>query len=133
MAADRTKNGNGSAATRSAVTNGVRLVMNADGRSATARRFRDVFQEIASDLGGADHISEGERQLARRAAALSTYCEQLEASLANGEDVDADTWVRVTNALVRVYGAIGLERRQRPAQTPDPLTYARTVNGEDAA
>jgi hypothetical protein len=118
MPGDRTHNGNGSAATRSAVTNASRLIQGVDGRSALARRFRDVHNEILADLGGADFVSEGERQLARRAAALAVYCETLEAKLANGEPVDSEDWVRVVNALNRTFASIGLRRRARRTDEP---------------
>ena len=47
---------------RSALTNGNRLFVlegNADGRSASYRRFKDVLEQILADLGGPDILSEG--------------------------------------------------------------------------
>ena len=41
------------AAHRSRVTNGSKLLPPADGRSVTARRFKDLFEFICNDLGGA--------------------------------------------------------------------------------
>src|SRR5262245_6513807 len=46
------------AAHRSRVTNGAKLLPLTDCRSATARRFRDLYEEIAADLGGLSFISE---------------------------------------------------------------------------
>jgi hypothetical protein len=48
---------------RSAVSNGTRLfcVDGLDGRSQTARRFRDLVEAIGNDLGGVNHLSEGAR------------------------------------------------------------------------
>lgn len=66
---------------RSALTNGNRLFVlegNADGRSASYRRFKDVLEQILADLGGADMISEGQHQLCRRAATLSIMAETME-------------------------------------------------------
>lgn len=82
--------------TCSAVSNGSQLfVENVDGRSKEARRFRDVLAEIISDLGGAEHISEGQRQVARRCALMAVECEKLEAkSVAKsvaGEEIDLGT------------------------------------------
>jgi hypothetical protein len=34
-----------------------------DGRSQTARRFRDLVETIGNDLGGVDNFSEGQKQL----------------------------------------------------------------------
>jgi hypothetical protein len=47
-----------------------RLCRWTDGRSVTARRFRDLDEDIRADLGGQAHLSEGQRQLVRRAAML---------------------------------------------------------------
>jgi hypothetical protein len=80
-----------SPAHRSRVANGSKLLPLTDGRSATARRFRDLFEDICGDLGGAAHLSEGQRQLVRRAAMLSAESERLEAMAARGEaafDID---------------------------------------------
>ncbi len=70
---------------RSRVANGSKLLPLTDGRSATARRFRDLYQDIAADLGGLDLFSEGQKQLIRRAAMLSAESERLEAMAARGE------------------------------------------------
>ena len=44
------------AAERSRVSNGKKLLPLTDGRSATARRFKDLVEDIAADLGGKDHL-----------------------------------------------------------------------------
>ena len=43
---------------KSRVTNGSKLLPLADGRSVTARRFRDIYEEVCGDLGGIEHLSE---------------------------------------------------------------------------
>src|SRR5437660_3148817 len=76
---------------RSRVGNGAKLLPMTDGRSATARRFKDLVGDISADLGGVAMLSEGQRQLIRRAAMLSAECERLEAMSARGEaefDID---------------------------------------------
>jgi hypothetical protein len=99
---------------RSRVGNGAKLLPATDGRSMTARRFKDLVYDIAGDLGGRDHLSTGEMQLIRRAAMLSAECERQEA-LAVREDVefDCDGYVVKVNALRRVLETIGLRRATR--------------------
>src|SRR5215470_17734055 len=112
---------------RSRVTNGSKLLPLADGRSVTARRFRDLFEEICGDLGGVDLLSEGQKQLARRAAMLSAECERLEALAARDErpsrenwkedlahKFEVDTYGKLCDRLGRLFDRLGLERRARP-------------------
>jgi hypothetical protein len=66
---------------RSRVSNGKHLFITGKQTSAEYRRFADILAAVVGDLGGADVLSEGQRQLARRGAALSLACERLEAML----------------------------------------------------
>jgi hypothetical protein len=95
---------------RSAVSNGKRLHVIPPGDTKWARRFRDVFAEIVSDLGGADALSEGQRQLARRASTISLACERLEARAVTGEEIDLETYGQLTDRLGRAFGRLGLKR-----------------------
>ena len=70
---------------RSRVGNGKVLLPLVDGRSVTARRFKDLVEDISNDLGGASELSEAQRQLIRRAAMLSAKSERMEAIAARGE------------------------------------------------
>src|SRR5262245_61497477 len=88
---------------RSAVTNGKRLHVVNPGDTAWARRFRDVLAEIVSDLGGADRLSEGQRQLARRAATISIACEKIEGDAAAGAAIDLETYGKLTDRLGRTF------------------------------
>ena len=113
MPADSPQIADRSPVARSRVTNDSALLAGVDGRSAIVRRYRDLVDAIISDLGGDDAISEGQRQLARRASALSVQCEQIEAVMANGGTINANDYVRLVNALNRVLGSIGLKRRMK--------------------
>lgn len=107
---------------RSRVSNGNKLLPLADGRSMTARRFRDLYEDIGADLGGVDRLSEGQRQLCRRAAMLSAECEKLEAQSARGEvEFDLEIYGIMCDRLGRLFGRLGLEREARDA-TPGPKT-----------
>jgi hypothetical protein len=100
---------------RSAISNGSKMFAlgsNADGRSAAARRFKDILQQILADLGGTDILSEGQRQLCRRAATLSIQAESMEADAIAGKPFDTDLYGQLTDRLGRCLQRLGLERRQ---------------------
>jgi hypothetical protein len=100
---------------RSRLSNGSKLLPMTDGSSATARRFKDLVEDIAADLGGKDHLSEGQRQLIRRAAMLSAESERMEALAARGEaEFDIDLYGMICDRLGRLFGRLGLERVARP-------------------
>jgi hypothetical protein len=116
---------------RSRVTNGSTLLPLADGRSVTARRFRDLYEDICCDLGGTDLLSEGQKQLARRAAMLSAEAERLEALAARNERPSRENWKEdlankfdvitygvICDRLGRLFDRLGLERRARPVSNP---------------
>jgi hypothetical protein len=108
--------GNRQRAHRSSVSNGTRLfaVAGLDGRTQTARRFRDLIEVWTLDLGGADMLSEGQRQLIRRAASLSIMAEAAEADLARDMDMDVNTYGMVCDRLRRIVESLGIERVARP-------------------
>jgi hypothetical protein len=64
--------------TKSALTNGTRLLQGVDGRSPWVCRCKDIIAAHISDLGGVDNISAAERSIVRRAAALPMTDEQLQ-------------------------------------------------------
>jgi hypothetical protein len=114
---------------RSRVTNGSKLLPLSDGRSATARRFRDLYEDISADLGGVAMLSEGQRQLIRRAAMLSAECERMEAMAARNDRrpdgaiawrsevpfvFDLEIYGTLCDRLGRLFGRLGLERVARP-------------------
>src|SRR5260370_34724682 len=105
---------------RSAITNGSTLLDGIDGRSAQARRFRDVLSEIVSDLGGGDHLSEGQRQLARRCALISVECERLEGRAIAEQSIDLDLYGTLTDRLGRAFQRLSL-KRQPPGISPRSL------------
>ena len=77
---------------------------------------RVVLAEILSDLGH-DGLSEGQRQLARRAATISIACEQLEGQAASGAAIDLETYGKLTDRLGRTFQRLGLKREPRPVLT----------------
>jgi hypothetical protein len=117
----------------SRVTNGSKLFLpGVDGRSAIARRARDIFDAICLDLGGHDQLSEAQTQLVRRAAMISIECEQMEARSAAGEPIDLDLFGKLTDRLGRTLQRLGIKRVPRDV-TPSVADYVAHINADEAA
>ena len=110
---------------RSRMTNGTALLPDIDGRSAIARRFKDITSGILADQGGADQCSEGRLQLVRRFAAAAVLAEQLESRLANGEQIDIQKHALLCSTLTRLAQRIGIDRRAKNI-TPSLGDYLRS-------
>ena len=70
---------------RSRVGNGRDLLPMTDHRSATYRRFQDLYEDICGDLGGIAYLSEAQKQLVKMAATISAECERMVAMAMSGE------------------------------------------------
>jgi hypothetical protein len=99
-----------------------RHVEHIDARSLWARRDREVYNALISDLGGADRLSELEHQVVRRAVGLILQCEQFEVLLAEGKPVDTVKAATLINTFNRTAGMLGLKRRAKDI-TPHLETY----------
>jgi hypothetical protein len=118
--------------TRSAITNHKDQLPGLDGRSASARRFRDLANAFVADMGGLDRCSEIKLGLLRRLAAITVQAELLEARMVNGEAVDIATLCSLASTTVRLSQRLGLERQARNV-TPSLGQYlaARTALATD--
>jgi hypothetical protein len=105
---------------RSRVTNGTELLPDIDGRSAMARRYRDVMQQLTSDAGG--DPSGAQQAIIRRACSLIVVCEQAEAELLAGVKLNVAEFVTATNSLRRLLQDLGLERKAKDV-TPTLASY----------
>jgi hypothetical protein len=114
---------------RSRVSNGSTLLEGADGRSTAARRYRDVLNELISDLGG--DPSGAQSAIARRAAALCVVCEQAEAEMVAGGVLDLGEFTTAANSLRRLLSDLGLERRAKDI-TPSLASYISTRSTQAA-
>jgi hypothetical protein len=123
----------GCATTRSKVSNGTRLLQNVDGRSSSARRFRDLVRAFETEVGG--NLTEVERGLIRQAAALTFKAETLQSDLVNGNPVDGDQLIRLTGTAKRILSAIGekASKRKEPAPTLQDHLRKRAAERADAA
>lgn len=96
--------------------NGRVALAGVDGRSTSARRFKEIIATLSADLGG--DLTEAQKAIAARAATLAVWCEQAETDFANGKDFDVATYSTTANAMRRLLADLGLERRARDV-TPD--------------
>ena len=120
---------------RSRVTNGALFDKSIDGRSAWARRLRDLVSEHVSDLGGIEAVSVAERSIVRRCSALEVELERLEGKFSkDGEasDGDLDLYSRVAGNLRRLLESLGLSRRPRDVTT-DLSSYIAAAHPPAAA
>jgi hypothetical protein len=105
---------------RAALSNGKILLPGVSGNSLWARRMRDLMEDHIADLGGRENTSSSERNLVRRAAALTIQAELLEQQFALESTVDpdtVDTYGRICGHLRRLLEAVGLQRRPRTVGT----------------
>ena len=81
---------------RSRVSNGKDLfVGGVDGRSAYARRYRDILAQLTSDIGG--DPSEAQAIIIRRATQLAVWCEMAEGDAASGLPLNVTEYCTATN------------------------------------
>jgi len=116
---------------RSRITNGADILPGVDGRSLIARRYRDIISAIIVDQGGAGQLAEARQQLIRRFAAASVLAEEMEARLANGQQVDISEHSTLSSTLVRLASRIGIDRIARTF-TPTVGDYIEHVQDEEA-
>ncbi len=117
---------------RSRVSNGRDVLPDIDGRSAIARRYRDIMSAILADQGGADRCSESRKQLIRRFAAAAVLAEKMESRLANGENIDIGKHSVLSSTLVRLAQRIGIERVPRDVSPTLAEYLARHPAGQGA-
>jgi len=113
----------------SRITKRVAAVIEGDGRLALPRRFRDLCAGIASDLGGAEHLSTIQLDLIRRYAGLAVLAEKLEADVINGREVALGEMILIASTLARLSRRIGLKRVAKDV-TPSLDEYLKDRGGQ---
>ncbi|HEY5064764.1 MAG TPA: hypothetical protein VIJ04_08120 [Xanthobacteraceae bacterium] len=76
-----------------------------DRRSTWARRHRDLAAAFTADLGA--ELSAADRAFVDHAATVAVECERMKTRQLNGEAIDLDELVRLSNALTRVRKELG--------------------------
>jgi hypothetical protein len=105
---------------RSAVSNGSKLLDGVDGRSVTARRYRDLVADLVQQHGGKQALSPPDLALIRHLATITLRQEQFQAAVVLGKIIDDDKLIRLGSEARRIRAS--LERRVRRQAPPDPLT-----------
>jgi hypothetical protein len=102
---------------RSAITNGSQLLRGIDGRSATARRYRDLVQSFVESFGGEGVLNQADKAMIGTAAAITVEAEGLQTKIVNGEVIDHEQATRLVNAqgrALKALAALGSRKRKAP-------------------
>jgi hypothetical protein len=106
---------------RSAVTNGTKLLVGIDGRSPTARRFRDLVQAFKAEIGG--DLSQTEMAMIKTAASLTLTAELMQADIVNGKMVDSGDLIRLSSEARRILAEIAGKASKRKPTVPALQAY----------
>ena len=105
-----------------------------DGRSAAARRFRDLTRAYLADAGGADLCSEVKIGLCRRLAATTVLAEIMESRAINGDEISLTEYCTLASTAVRISQRLGLSRRAKTVPSIDEYLASKSeIVTEDAA
>lgn len=96
------------AVARSAVSNGSKALFG-DGRSAGARRYRDLVTSFSRDLGG--ELSAAADQVVRNLAQVSLELEILQARRASGQAIDPVAFCTLVNSQRRLLRDLAAMKR----------------------
>lgn len=109
------------------MTSGRNILAEIDGRSAQARRFRDLCGLLIGDLGGEKAgLGTGQLLLVRRTAALTVELERLESQFAQNGGADRgqlESFQRATNTLRRLLESLGIARGRIPRDVTAPSLH----------
>jgi hypothetical protein len=104
-----------------------------DGRTVSARRFRDLVIAYSSEIG--NELSEADRGLVQQAAAVQIACEQLQFDIVEGRDVDPDMLIRLSSENRRLLAGLGAkaDKSKPPAPTLADLVAELQADEESEA
>jgi hypothetical protein len=114
----------------------LRTLDDLDQRTNAVRSARRLITDLENDLGGADVLSAGMRELVKRFALVGALCEDLEARWVQGEKIDVGHYALLANAQRRLLATIGIDRRPRdvtPAADRDRARIERLWASEVAS
>jgi hypothetical protein len=85
-------------------SSGLELPRGVDFRTRIGRRFRDLYEAYAAELGAP--LSEPEKAMVRQAVALQMQAEAMQQQIASGVPVAVDDLVRVNGEARRAIGML---------------------------
>lgn len=97
-------------AVRTRVGTGAAVLDGVDGRTAGARRYREIASDLSAHVGTPTATQEA---IVRRAAGLIVWCEAQEAAQANGADIDIAAFTTAANSLRRLLADLGYSPRSK--------------------
>ncbi len=104
--------------------------------SPWAKRYRQLYGKYVADLGGGTGLSEGQRQLVRRCAAITIELEFMETKLANARARGRSTrldqieiFQRALNTQKRLLESLGIHRGRIAAHDAAP-SLSSILRGE---
>lgn len=103
-----------------------------DSRRRPYRRYGVIKGAIVSDLGGDECVTELQRQLISKFAAMAMQLEAMEAAAVAGEPIDLDLFGRITGHCRRIAETLGLQRRARTI-VPTLAEIADEIEAEEEA
>lgn len=92
-----------------------------DKRTAVAQEMARRFDEVATDLGGADRLSYLARSLVSRYLWSEYWIQQQERAIAEGREVDMGRYTQAVNSATGLANKLGLDRVAR--DVPDLQTF----------
>jgi hypothetical protein len=98
-----------------------------DRRTTAYRNAERLFADLLSDLGGEDHASTAQRELAHRASVLGAIIQDAEVRYLKGEPVDLNAHLASINSYRRVLATLGLERRARPVRSLHDIIHGEAT------
>ncbi len=105
---------------RSKITNGLKLLDNIDGRSAIARRLRDIVFGLEQEF---EITTESDQLLLKQAAVLSVISEQLQSRVVRGELADHRQIINLAGQLRRTLATLRTRVGQNGPAPPSIHEY----------
>ena len=110
---------------------GLELPQGVDFRTRIGRRFRDLYEAYAAELGAP--LSEPEKAIVRQAVALQMQAEAMQQQILQGERVDADQLIRISSTSKRLLQIIAAKTGKRdPAPAISSLDELFAVDADEA-